>query len=140
MPTLTQVRNEVDSRLAALWSTTIVPRQEQYFENNGTYWQGLATSLNIPNSTGSALSEQIPDRLGITPTDVDEDWNVIYPELNIPLPYVLVMDVYEGPQGNGFVASIWLRYNGTIYTRSQNYGPYTELTEPWSVFTPEQEV
>ena len=133
MATLLQVRTRVDAWLADKWPT-VVARQQNYFANRGTYWQGLITHSVVPSHTNGADGDSVADRLSITPDDAFQDWIVAFPEWNgIALPAAVKIDVYGGPQGQGWVATIYIRYNGVLYSRSQNVGPDSHRTEAWHI-------
>lgn len=137
MPTLVQVRNAVDARLANLWVNQVVPRQTQYASNHGgRFWQGLITTAitllpNNPNDANNVFLEVAPI-LNTHPTDQAETWldNAINLEATIPM--AVQMDVYDGPQGKGFVGTVWARWNGNTYSRSQNSGPESFRTLAWA--------
>ena len=133
MATLSQMRDRVDSWLAARWPT-VVARQQNYFVNRGRYWQGLITHSLLPEHTNSRDGDALADRLAVNPTDQFENWAVVFPEWSTELlPAAIQIDVYDGPAGKGWVATIWVKYNGTIYSRSQNVGPESHRTQSWHV-------
>jgi hypothetical protein len=137
LPTLVQVRNAVDARLTTLWTGQVLPRQAQYATNHGgRYWQGLVTfniSLlpNNPNDANPALLEVAPV-LNTHPTDQSFTWLDAGLNLEATIPMALQMDVYDGVAGTGFVGTVWGRWNGNTYSRSQNFGPETWRTNPWA--------
>lgn len=136
MPTLANVRDRADNWLAARWAT-VRDREIAYQAAHGHYWQGLVTHTDFPAHATAAYADSIGDLLARHPTDQTDDWLTLLPEINnLAIPAALVMDVYDGPSGQGFVATVWCKYNGTIYTRSQNYGPETWRTVAWHVYTP----
>jgi hypothetical protein len=133
MATLLQLRTRVDAWLADKWPT-VVARQDNYLANRGHYWQGLLTHTIVPTHTNSVDGDAVPDRLVVHPTDVFEDWKTAFPEWDgVNIPAALKIDVYDGPQGKGWCATIYIRYNGTLYSRSRNVGPESERTEAWHV-------
>ena len=133
MATLTQLRTRVDAWLADKWPT-IVARQQNYFANRGTYWQGLRTHTIDPAHTNGADGDSIADRLAVHPTDQFSNWLNVFPEWDgVAIPCTVQCGTYGGPQGQGWVATIWIRFNGTLYTRSQNVGPESYRTQPWSI-------
>jgi hypothetical protein len=120
--TLNQVRNNVDSWLDQRWET-IQQRQDTYFLQNGHYWQGLRShSFDLSYSTG-VNAESPADALNTTPTDQPISWIDLFPEFDIvPIPAVLTVDVYDGPSGQGYVATLVLYFDGVQYERSLNVG------------------
>lgn len=138
MPTLAQLRDRVDTFVSNHWST-VVARQENYRANKGQYWQGLLTHTNIPNHLSGGFADAIADRLNINPTDQFENWKNVFPEWDgVALPAALQVDVYDGPSGKGWTITVWVKFNGTIYTRTVNVGPENWRAKPWDVFTPEE--
>lgn len=134
MPTLGQIRTKVDNWLAARWPT-IVARQQNYFSNTGNYWQGLRTHTVCPSHTnGADDGDTEADRLNDQPDDQGEfgAWANVFPEwVSELLPACVWIDVYDSPQGKGWVANIEVTYGGVKYARSQNVGPLSERTKGW---------
>lgn len=133
MATLQNVRDRVDTWLAARWPT-VQARQTAYAAtHNGRYWQGLVSAANIPNHLTGGFADAIADRLGGKPTDQSETWLDFLPEINgVAIPAAVTMDVYQTSAGWGYVATIFAALNGTAYTRSQNVGPETGRTVAWT--------
>lgn len=135
MATLAQLRTRVDDWLAARWPT-VLARQDTFFANRGRYWQGLITHTVVPAHTTAADADTVADRLSFKPTDQAQSWLDVLAELSgIAFPAALAVDVYDGTQGKGYVATIFVRYNGTIYTRSKNVGPESYRDVAWQVLT-----
>jgi hypothetical protein len=133
MATLAQLRTRVDAWLEDKWPT-VVARQQNFFANRGRYWQGLITHSLIPAHTNAVDGDAIADRLNQSPTDQFENWVAVFPEWVIEnLPCALKCDTYDGPQGKGYCATIFIRYAGTLYSRSRNVGPESYRTEAWHV-------
>lgn len=131
MPTLLQVRDRVNNWLEQRWPI-VVARQETYFSNNGTYWQGLLTHNAPPEHTTDADGDTAPDNLDGKPTDVSLAWRQFFSELDgVPMPAQLRMDVYSGPLGPGFVATVTIGYNSTLYRRIQQFGPESWRNVSW---------
>ena len=138
MPTLAQVRNVVDARLADLWTNQILPKQAVYLAAHGRYWQGIRTTVLtlLPNNlTADATTAEVtPDTSG-HPTDQAETWADANINLGATIPMALEIHAYDGPLGKGFVGMVWARVNGTTYTRAQQSGPETWRTQAWQVAT-----
>ena len=133
MATITQLRNRVDAWLADKWPT-VVARQQNYYANRGVYWQGLRTHTIVPAHTNAADGDSVADALDAMPDDAYSNWRNVFPEWDgVPIPCAVSIDVYGGPDGEGWCATIWIRYNGVLYSRSQNVGPDTHRTEAWHV-------
>lgn len=138
MPTLNQVRTRVDDWLVARWDN-VINRQEVYFANHGKYWQGLITHTSIPAHSTASFGDLLPDRLLTTPSDqVETNWLQALTGLNLDItlfPAALVSDAYDGPLGKGFALTVYASHNGTIYSRTQGYGPQASMfTQVWRIF------
>lgn len=132
MPTLNQMRTAVDTWLAGKWPV-VVARQETYASNHGgRYWQGLRTHNVDPAYTNSTDGSRVADRFGQAPSDQLASWLDVLPEWVAELlPVCIWIDVYDGPQGTGWVAGIQATHNGNTYRRTQNVGPETWRTQGW---------
>lgn len=133
MPTLNQMRNAIDNFVTTRWPT-IVARQENFRTNRGRYWQGLPTHLTCPAHTNSTDGSKTGDRLEESPDDQGafSTWLNVFPEwLSDLLPACVRVDVYDGPQGEGWVLTIEATHNGTLWRRSQNVGPEGHRTQGW---------
>lgn len=140
MATLAQLRTRVDNWLTARWPT-VVARQQNYFANRGHYWQGLLTHTIIPAHTSGADGDSIADRLSTQLHDQFSDWKAVFPEWDgASIPAALKVDVYETPDGKGWCATLYVRYNGTLYSRAQNVGPESQRTYGWRIETEESPV
>lgn len=127
--TLAEIRDAADTWLAARWPT-VQARQTTYASNHsGRYWQGLKSHANFPTDAIASLA----DNLDSHPTDQAETWNDAISGLPANWPCALVMDVYNGPQGWGYVATVYVYVSqlDRVYSRSQNVGPESERTIPW---------
>lgn len=49
------------------------------------------------------------------------------------MPAAMVIDVYDGPQGKGWQATVFVRVLGTVYSRTQQVGPETWRNRAWAV-------
>jgi hypothetical protein len=134
MPTLAEIRDGADAWLAARWPT-VLNRQAAYAANHGgRYWQGLLTHGTIPIDAVESLA----DRLNEHPTDQPESWHDAIAGLPVNWPCALVMDVYQGPQGWGYCATVYVYVSqlSRIYSRSQNVGPEQHRTVGWHEVIP----
>lgn len=136
MATLNQVRTRIDIWLTNKWPT-VVARQQNFFTNRGKYWQGLLTHSVPPGFTTSQDGDALADKLNQSPTDQFENWSAVFPEWNIELmPCAIKCDTYDGPDGKGYCVTIYVRYNGVIYSRAQNVGPESHRTYGWRAEEP----
>lgn len=114
MPTLTQIRNAVNARLATLWPA-FKTRQEAYRLAHGTYAQLLPLSsipddgaLVTPNTTRAPS-----DRPGCTASAL------LSTDLPAQLEMELRCDVYGNPGGaQGYYATCTVSKAGTTYSRT----------------------
>jgi hypothetical protein len=68
------------------------------------------------------------------PADQATAWSAILPEIAATsLACALVMDIYRGPQGDGWCATLYVRHNSTLYSRAYSVGPETYRTYGWRV-------
>ena len=99
---------------------------------HGNYWQGLITHNLIPSHTDLGDGDSPPDRMHVRPHDVPLSWSALFPEFGgINIPFALRISPYEAPAGHGFVATVYVRYQDTLYAKSQNLGPETWRTVDW---------
>lgn len=127
MATRAQIEAAVDNRLANLWSA-IQNKEDQYAANhNGRYWQGLRTMSFTPADGTTAL----PDIGQNCPTDQQgQPWpNAI---LTTPMEMALRIDVYDGPQGDGYQATVYVSIAGGTWYRTQQVGPETYRNQGWT--------
>lgn len=127
MATLQQIRNAVDTRLAQLWPTIQAKEDAYAAAHGGKFWQGLRTASVIPSEGTTAL----PDIGQTCPTDQQgQPWpNAI---LTMPLEMALQIDVYDGPAGAGYQATVFVAVLGNVYARTQQVGPETWRTQGWT--------
>lgn len=127
MATPQAIRNTVDAKLATLWSA-IQTKQDTYAANhNGRFWQGLRTASTHPADGVASL----PD-IGLRcPTDqLGDPWPAAI--RNNPLEMAIQIDVYDGPLGTGYQATVWVSIVGRTWTRTAQVGPETWRASGWS--------
>jgi hypothetical protein len=129
--TLNQLRNKVDNWLAPRWQT-VQDRQTDYFNQHGHYWQGLKTHTFDLAYTDAVDAEAPADALGVAPTDQEESWLDVFPEFQGgAIPAVLIIDVYDGPSGQGYTATLIVLWNGNTYMRAAQVGPEEWRAQGW---------
>lgn len=137
--TLASTRTAVNNWLTNNWPA-VSSKQAAYLTNHGRYWQGLltCTSTNgIPNFTTAADGSGVMDNLASKPYYQSESISDIFAGfVGIGLPCAFLCDQYDGPLGLGYVVTVFVRFNGTIYTRSHNTGPETWREADWAVWNP----
>jgi hypothetical protein len=138
MPTLNQIRTAIDNFVDNRWPT-IVARQENYRTNQGRYWQGLKTHLVAPAHTSSTDGSKVGDLLDQSPDDQGEfsTWLNVFPEwLSDLLPALIKVDVYDGPQGQGWTLTVEATHNGNLWRRVVNVGPESYRAKAWTQVVP----
>jgi len=130
--TLAALRLRVDTWLTNRFSL-LNSRQNAYFVSHGKYFQGLITHSALPAQTTAATAVAAPDGLTFHHADRSETWQDFLPEINETLAGAIVIDVYDGPQGKGWIVTVYVRYNGTTYRRIKSVGPDTSRDAPWEV-------
>jgi hypothetical protein len=135
--TITTIRTKIDDWLTPRWAW-LTSKQDDYFTANGHYFQGLWTHTNELEQTDALDGDQIPDNLTSSPADQTHTWqHAVGNALDaLPLPARLRLDVYEGPQGHGWVARLQVKYQGNIYERAKQVGPETHHTHTWQKIDP----
>lgn len=128
MPTLQEVRDKVDTRLAQIWPV-ITNRQDTYFQLHGRYWQGIIDPQSlITDATDTDLDSSLH------PTDQQETWlDMFGAQLPAQLPMQIQIDAYQSVEGHGFVATVYVKFNGNIYSRSRGIGP-EDRNQSWHIY------
>jgi hypothetical protein len=121
--------------LSGKWST-LTAKQDAYQTANSRYWQGL-WSHTVHIDQTDALDQDAPaDSLANSPTDQAESWSDEFgTAFDGDLPCRIKIDTYDGPSGQGWFATVQVRYMGTIYQRSKGAGP-VDHDAAWHVYTP----
>lgn len=129
---LATVRAKIDNWLTPKWPW-LIGKQSDYFTANGYYFQGLWTHTGELIQTDALDGDTVPDNLSSRPTDQVHTWHdAVGNALNaLLLPARLKLDVYDGPQGKGWVAVLQVKYNGNVYQRAKQVGPETGHTQDW---------
>jgi hypothetical protein len=133
---LATVRTKIDDWLTPRWAT-LVDRQDTFFTARGKYFQGKWTHSAEVQQTDALNGDTIPNALTGSPTDQPQHWRDFIGTAfdALPLPARLRIDVYNGPLGQGWVATLQVRYDGKVYERSRNVGPETWRTEAWRLLS-----
>lgn len=123
--TLAQVRNRIDTWLTNKIVNIVIPKQNNYAANHGgNFWQGLISHSIIPAHTAGTAGDSTGDRFTLHPTDQNSSWIDAVPDFTGETwPSAAVIDVFEGPLGKGWVATLYVMYNGIIYQRTKGFGP-----------------
>lgn len=129
-----ETRAKVDTQIDAVLPTITV-KANNFFAANGRYWQALRTH-SVPPLDGV---DENPD-VGIkAPTDQGDGWPIAL--RNRQYPMAISVDVYDGPQGKGWVVVITSRVTEgaeiVTWVRVVNIGPEIWREQPWAVLPPE---
>ena len=131
MPNLNQVRTKVDNWLTAKWPI-LRDKEIAYYGAHGVYWQGLWSHTALPLHDSTVDGDVEPDGLSSKPTDQAEAWLDFWAALlGIKLTAAIRVDVYAGPLGDGFAATVAVKFKDKIYLRAKNFGPENYRTYDW---------
>lgn len=129
MATLQQIKDQVDSKLATLW-TAIQNKEAAYFSANGRYWQGLRTHTVNP-----ADGVEVLPNIGTSAPAYQGD---PYPTAirNTAMPMSIEIHQYRTPAGVfGYQAWVYVTVLGETYTRSAQVGPESWRSFGWTKVT-----
>lgn len=124
MPTPREIRDAIDTRLAALWPT-LKARQDAYCASHGRYFQGLRTHSAMPDEGNNRAADRINSR----PTDQAETWSD-FGIGSFTESFAVEIDVYDGPRGKGWIARCYVTAAGRTFTRAKGEGP-EDHEQPW---------
>ena len=135
--TLVQLRNRVDTWLTnhVGGASGLVAKQNTYASNHGgKFWQGLITFSALPAHTAVVVADTSADRLTLHPTDQTESWHDFVPAWDSEtFAAAARVDVYDGPSGKGWCLTVWVKYEGTVYSRKKCFGPDVSGDYAWRV-------
>lgn len=128
------VRDEVDTKIDAVIAN-IIAFQAGEASKSGKFYQVL-WSHSQPPADGALVS---PDLLYSFPTDqigksAQAQWDAAKLPASLDARYRV--DVYDGPQGKGFVVIVQSQLNGATWQKSINYGPEAYRNQPWTELKP----
>ncbi len=130
------------------WLDTYQPQIEQvqadYFKTHGSYWQGVATHSDAvkPQYTEADKNQPIDSRTSFTetadclsckPSDQLQQptWQELFPDVVTKLPADLAIDVYDGPQGMGYVIRLEYCVESICYRKIASVGPEQSRSSAW---------
>ncbi len=128
------VRDEVDVKINGVIAN-IIAFQAGEAGKSGKFYQVL-WSHSQPPADGNLTA---PDSIDSFPTDqpgksARAQWGAAI--LPASLEARMRVDVYDGPQGKGFVIVVQSQLNGATWQRSINYGPETYRDQGWTELKP----
>lgn len=106
--------------------------QDEYHSIHSHYFQSLA-SHNTPPSGATA-----PDNLESHPEDQTEALSELWDYANLPdeIAWSFRVDVYDGPNGDGYVLVVETTVDNNVWHRSINFGPETYRNNDWFELEP----
>ena len=102
-------------------------RQPIYFTTNGRFWQGIKTPDRPPRARPDP-----PDK-SRRPTDQAESWDDFGVDLPPTVRAALVVDVYDGPLGHGYVVRSEVETGAAeLWEKAINVGSETHRGHGWT--------
>ncbi len=127
MANVEEILGQIDTGIES-YKPVIANLQNEYFESNGKYWQGLFTHSSAPTDENFVT----PDRLNEKPTDQNSSWQDIAGDV-MPTEMLsrIRIDTYSSPEGHGYIIVAEKNINGDDYRRMYNVGPATGRSTDW---------
>jgi hypothetical protein len=133
---------ELQTRIDKWWEEngkTISAAQDEYKKDHPVYFQGLKTHAVVPDQKEDKTDDKIPDKANAKPSGQAESWVDVVPAIAAEvLPCALTIDVYDGPQGKGYVVTLLVKFEGVAYVKRVNTGPEAERDLEWTEYKEEQ--
>lgn len=105
--------------------------QVTFYDQRGGFAQVLPIYSSAPTE-GIAL---YPDKLLAAPDD-GVSGNTLWQQLGLlSFPADIRVDVYDGPNGKGYIVTFEARFNGQLWQRAFNSGPEKYRDANWQVVT-----
>jgi hypothetical protein len=105
----------------------LLDRQLEYYNLSGNFCQMFWSHEILP----AVEKGEYPNGWYKHPTDQDWSWDDLAAIRYEPLPFAIKVDVYDGPNGAGFVACYRTIINGVPWERCRNYGAESSRAHPW---------
>ena len=128
MATAQQIRDACDAKLATFWPA-FQTRQTTYFSGPGSgrrYFQALASHAVIPANGIEAPSSPVG-----RPTNQTEGWGDSGFTLPATMPMAMLIHVYDGPLGRGYVARIEVLIGLRRWAKTLQIGQETWRERAW---------
>jgi hypothetical protein len=131
MANVEEILGQVDTGIEN-YLPVITNLQDQYYEANGKYWQGLFTHSSAPTDENSVS----PDRLNESPTDQNSSWEDISGGV-MPAEMLsrIKIDTYSSPEGDGYIIVAEKNVNGKDYRKMYNVGPSIGRSTNWETLS-----
>lgn len=120
MATLTQIQNAIDSWMSSN-QAKLVAAQNAYYASHGRYFQGITTPATLPDDGATVVADYAKK-----PTDQLEKWSDVFTGGNLlpgNVPAQITIDVYDGPLGRGWMATLRFTKTGVTYRKTWAFGP-----------------
>lgn len=123
-----QLRAEIDKLVDSLWPT-LETQQEKYRAMTGRFFQGLPSHMGqLPKDGGG----EFPAGWYTHPTDQQYRWSDIRVIQFSPMSFDLRIDVYDGPEGVGWVACYQVEIDKDPWEKCRNQGPEALRNSEWA--------
>lgn len=126
MPTVAQIQNAVDNWVGNNQSK-LVAVQDAYYAANGRYFQGITTPDTLPDNGETVVADYSKK-----PTDQIERWSDVFTGGNLlpsNVPAQIAIDVYDGPLGKGWAATLRFTKSLVTYQKTWSFGPEDRGTQ-----------
>lgn len=90
--------------------------QRKWFAFHGRYFQGLPAAVNVSEHTSNSRVEHV------TPVSQLDGWGDIGLRM-ASVPVQFWCDVYEGPDGHGYIVTCVVKVNGELWVNQLHLGP-----------------
>jgi len=122
------IPEEVDQAIQTFWDWLEL-RQQRYFSSAGKYAQMFSSHLTIPADG----VHQYPDGWYSHPSDQQYTWDDLQAIQFEPLPFAITIDVYDGPEGPGYVGCFTMGLGGQLWRRCVVYGAESLRKREWGI-------
>lgn len=128
---------QLEADFLAYWPKVEQFQSDYSLLHGGKYYQAL-DSYTTPPADGKL---ETPDKLQSGPTDQPEKADLLWAMAELPskLAYSVRIDVYDGPEGRGYVVTLSAEVSGRRWERQLNTGPERWRDQPWFEVPPDQE-
>jgi hypothetical protein len=128
-PDAKTIRATVDAALSEHLAKLQSFESDYKADGKRNYFQTLISHSQVP-ADGQTLP---PDKLAAGPTDqagqLSDFWSDA--QLAAQLPYAFRTDVYDGPEGAGYVLTVQVKIGGELWEKSTNVGPERWRDSDW---------
>jgi len=125
-----EILAQIDAKMNGLLPAMEAQQRTFAAQHNNRFWQGLR-SHSVAPADGD---EKRPDIGTRAPTDQTEPYPPVLRNAN--LPCAMQVDVYDGPSGIGYTATLTVVIEGQEWQRVANEGPETHRVRPWFAVPP----